>query len=131
MRTERENIPPKVQLEVWQRDNWHCRYCGKPVFFAKTLKLLSEMNPNHEYFHPNGKTGAILPLFQWSWASVDHILPVSKGGKNELENYVTACWECNLKIRDKVGSDKPTLREKFESTWDGFYGLYEILRKQK
>ena len=26
---------------------------------------------------------------------VDHIIPVKQGGKNELENLITACFECN------------------------------------
>lgn len=26
---------------------------------------------------------------------VDHIIPVSAGGENSLENYVTSCFECN------------------------------------
>ncbi len=27
---------------------------------------------------------------------LDHIFPKSKGGKNEKENYITSCEECNL-----------------------------------
>lgn len=26
---------------------------------------------------------------------VDHVLPVSKGGADDIDNLVTACWECN------------------------------------
>ena len=128
---KRKNIPLKIQILVFERDNWHCRYCEKPVFFAKALKLLDELNPHHEYFHPNGKTGAMLPLFQWSWATVDHITPASKEGKDALENYVTACWKCNLKYREKTEAQgKPKPKDKKESKWDGFYGLYKILLKQ-
>jgi len=28
-------------------------------------------------------------------ATVDHVFPVSRGGTNEIENLVTACWQCN------------------------------------
>ena len=33
---------------------------------------------------------------------MDHVLPVSKGGQNSIENYVTACWDCNLTLNDMV-----------------------------
>lgn len=122
----RKNIPKNVQLEVWKRDNWFCRYCHRPVFYSPALKLFNELNPNHQYYHKNGKTGKMLQLFQWSWASVDHITPFTRNGKDDVENYVTACWECNLKYNDKlVGEGKPAPREVIKSTWDGFFGLYK------
>lgn len=31
----------------------------------------------------------------------DHIMPVSKGGSNEMHNLVTACFDCNRSKRDK------------------------------
>jgi len=123
----RKTIPLKVQLEVWNRDYWTCRYCGEPVFFAPALKVLNRINPNHGYYHRNGKSGAILPLFQWRWASVDHILPVTKGGENELDNYVTACWECNLKWNDRTeGKPEPNHCNETAKNigWDGLYGVY-------
>jgi len=124
----RKNIPKKIQLEVWKRDSWHCRYCGKPVFFSPTLKLLDQINPNHTYYHKNGKTGKMLELFQKMWASVDHIVPISKGGENEIDNYATACWKCNLKFREKmVGKDKSNPLDPEAKEWDGFSGLYPSL----
>lgn len=40
---------------------------------------------------------------------VDHIKPVSKGGKNELLNLVTACFECNRGKRNIELSDHQEL----------------------
>jgi len=125
----RKNIPPKIQLKVWNRDNWHCRYCGKPIFYALALKELDKLNPNHFYFHSNGKIGKMLPLFIWSWASVDHLNPFSKGGEDSIDNYVSACWDCNLKYNDKeVDKGKPKPKEITESGWDGFYGVFKKLK---
>lgn len=36
---------------------------------------------------------------------VDHIKPVSKGGKNEILNLVTSCFDCNRGKKDKVLTD--------------------------
>lgn len=33
---------------------------------------------------------------------VDHIIPVSKGGKTEDSNLITACFDCNNGKRDKM-----------------------------
>lgn len=121
----RKNIPKKDQLLIWMRDNWHCRYCSAPVFFPPFLKLLNKINPNHLYYHPNGKEGEILELFQWGWATIDHINPVTLGGKNIFSNYVTSCWKCNLMYKNKpVGIGKPEPHSRIESKWDGFCGAY-------
>lgn len=34
--------------------------------------------------------------------TVDHILPKSLGGTDELDNLFLACWDCNLFKRDRV-----------------------------
>ena len=126
---KRQTIPKRVQLQVWKRDNWSCRYCGTPVFFTPTLKLLNRLSPNHGYYHPNGKAGKLLPLFQWGWASVDHVKPHAKGGADSEHNYVTACWKCNLRWRDKTHADgKPRPRQVNRQLanirWDGLSSLY-------
>src|SRR5690606_18117644 len=33
---------------------------------------------------------------------VDHVVPVSRGGENELDNLVTACTSCNTKKLDRT-----------------------------
>ncbi|MFC1663395.1 HNH endonuclease [Patescibacteria group bacterium] len=101
----------------------------EPVFFAPALKLFNEMSPNHSYYHPHGKEEQLLPLFQWRWASVDHVLARTKGGANDIENYVTACWQCNLKYKNQLhkdGKPKPSeINDKIKKLkWDGLSSLY-------
>jgi 5-methylcytosine-specific restriction endonuclease McrA len=38
------------------------------------------------------------------YLTIDHIKPLSKGGKNELENIQVLCWECNRFKSNKVES---------------------------
>jgi 5-methylcytosine-specific restriction endonuclease McrA len=33
--------------------------------------------------------------FRLKSMTLDHVIPRSKGGKNEMDNYVLACWPCN------------------------------------
>lgn len=70
----------------------------------------------------------MLPLFQLAWASIDHIQPVSAKRENTMENYVTACWKCNLKYGEKlVGKGKSKANKTIESNWDDFSDLCPIL----
>ena len=61
---KRESITKADQLHVFDRDNWTCKYCGVPVFFSPTLKLLENLSPGHGYYHQHGKRGEMLRLFQ-------------------------------------------------------------------
>lgn len=46
---------------------------------------------------------------------VDHIHPVSSGGSNEIDNLVTACFDCNRGKSDKQLTDVPeSLQKKAE-----------------
>lgn len=46
---------------------------------------------------------------------VDHIVPVSKGGKNDMSNLITACLDCNRGKSDvPLDNVPPTLSEKTE-----------------
>ena len=53
---------------------------------------------------------------------VDHIVPVSKGGENEIENLLTACADCNLgkatfelgKFPKQVGKNVEDVQERYE-----------------
>ena len=40
---------------------------------------------------------------------VDHINPVSKGGKNNIMNLITSCFDCNSGKRDTILSDETVL----------------------
>lgn len=51
-------------------------------------------------------------------ATLDHVLPVSKGGKTTWENSTTACKPCNYKKAAYVGKMKPKLTPYKPHFWD-------------
>lgn len=69
---ERNKMTAKVRARILARDNYTCQICG-----------LSRANEPHLALH------------------VDHIIPVSKGGKTVDSNLQCLCWQCNLKKSDK------------------------------
>ncbi len=69
---DRRKIPAKIQVQVRQRAGDLCEYCHT-----------SE---------------------QWQYVpfTVDHIIPLSKGGVNALENLALACFHCNRRKSNRL-----------------------------
>ncbi len=68
----RSPLAPGRRWDVLERDGHRCRSCGRTA----------------------AEHGVAL--------EVDHIVPVAKGGADEMENLRTLCWECNRGKRDKA-----------------------------
>lgn len=81
---KRKPISPSLRFDVLEKDNFTCQYCGAKATDENVL------------------------------LEIDHIVPVSKGGDNNIENLITSCKKCNIgKSAKKLGAKKRlTLRQK-------------------
>jgi len=74
-RFARQSPRPKGErftpTEIFERDSWVCHICG-----AKTSR------DDLTFPHPR-------------YATIDHLIPVSRGGPHTRANVACACWECN------------------------------------
>src|SRR6202023_3317624 len=97
----RKQIPRKVQISVFRRDRWLCRWCKKPVIFGPAMKYLQHDLTNSgyrdlAYWSPAfDRCGA--PLLDELAGAIDHVKPFSMGGTNDFDNLATACNKCNTK----------------------------------
>jgi 5-methylcytosine-specific restriction endonuclease McrA len=64
-------------MQIVERDGWTCWLCKEPVDSG-------------------------LPRTSRMGATVDHVVPLSKGGSDELDNLRLAHWICNNKKSDKL-----------------------------
>lgn len=65
-RKNRRHTYLKHRMQVFDRDGFRCRYCGISVIDNKDVLL-----------------------------EIDHIIPKSKGGTNNIDNLITSCSNCN------------------------------------
>ena len=72
---QRSKMSQSLRYEVMRRDGFRCILCGRSA------------KEDHVQLH------------------VDHIQPVSKGGKTELSNLRTLCQDCNLGKSDRFDPD--------------------------
>lgn len=74
--------------KIAERDGWRCVYCGSEVTFDLW---------DHQMHQHRGESS--------QRAIIDHVVPISQGGKRGLANEVLACFLCNSRKRDRLLCD--------------------------
>ncbi len=92
-------------LRLFLRDGFVDRYSGARLVFPPVLRWISQLLPDALPFHPNWKVGSGHRLYWEIVPTVDHIVPVILGGKDDPENEVTT-----LMLRNMWKSDRPLER---------------------
>jgi 5-methylcytosine-specific restriction endonuclease McrA len=88
-------LPLPLQAAIFARDRYTCRYCDTrtvliPVMYAISA-LYGSIFKAHRYWRRDETD-----IAYWTYAtSVEHIVPVKRGGTNDPDNVITACWHCN------------------------------------
>lgn len=115
----------KIQLEIFARDGWRCRFCNTKVINRKARGVLvkayqDETNWSAPEFERHSALYAMA-------ASLDHVVPHGRGGKNEMSNFVTACYCCQFGrgewTLDEVEILDPRERKPINDQWDGLTRL--------
>ena len=114
---------PRVELvaEVYARDSFVCSYCSRKVVVLGVMGLISRRFPKEFPVHPNWKRPVTHRSFWDISATVDHVVPVSRGGGlDEIENLTTACARCQYQKRNhELAVLGWELRSAPPSDWDG------------
>jgi 5-methylcytosine-specific restriction endonuclease McrA len=136
----RSPISKSVQVNVFERDHWLCRWCLKPVIFPPALRLLQQLVEKQAgqrpiaYFHPNWRRDAA-PLLDELGASVDHIEAHVRGGPDTIENFATICARCNARKGSRTAKEHldayplRKIRSKYGEPvhWDGLASVFLAL----
>jgi len=88
------SVSQSVRQLVFARDAYSCRYCG----------LEPTSSELHKYrAGAHGLRVCITPLDSADRKfTIDHILPQSRGGSNDISNLATSCFECNNRKGDRI-----------------------------
>ncbi|MBN1613271.1 MAG: HNH endonuclease [Deltaproteobacteria bacterium] len=111
-------------LRIFVRDGFVDRYSGDFLLFPPVLRVLTALLPDDFPFHRNWKMEETHQAYWELFPTLDHIVPVARGGRDDEENLVSTSM-----IRNSAKSNS-TLEELGWSLhppgdvtqWDGMLG---------
>lgn len=86
----KRELSAKKRFEVFKRDNFTCRYCGRGVSSEDLPVLKKSDDPALDELMVQMKLAKYEVTLE-----VDHVIPRSRGGGDDMGNLVTACRDCN------------------------------------
>ena len=75
--------------QIFVRDGFTDRYSGQRLIFPGTLRLLSKLLPEEFPAHPNWKMTQSHLVYYELFPTIDHVIPIARGGKDDQSNWVT------------------------------------------
>ena len=114
------------KLRIFIRDGFIDRYSGKKLLVPSILKVLSFYFPKDFPYQEHWKMSETHIAYWELIPTIDHILPISVGGENSMENCVTTSMKNNsIKSNwtlDQLGWKLYTSGS--NNDWDGLIGLF-------
>ena len=83
------NYSEKEKMQVFLRDGFVDRYSGKRLVNPGILKSITYFFPQDFPYHPHWKTTQCHRAYWELLPTVDHIVPIARGGEDIFENWAT------------------------------------------
>ena len=86
--TEKRSYTKRKLVKTFIRDGFIDRYSGDKLVFPGAMMILSKKFPKEMPYHQHGKMEQCHMMWWELYPTIDHIVPVTRGGTNEDENLV-------------------------------------------
>jgi hypothetical protein len=106
-------------LALADRDGWECAYCHCPLIPLNGTTGKTWHSGEYRAVCPNGEhlnSSQAAPCWHegywtaepgYEWPQVDHVIPRSRGGSNDLGNLALACLPCNARKGARLLGELP------------------------
>jgi 5-methylcytosine-specific restriction endonuclease McrA len=109
------------QNAIFARDGWRCRFCGTKVICKAARSTLIRLFPTEAHWSRSEfkRHSALYAMA----SSLDHVVPHSREGQSSTDNFVTACYCCQVGrgewLLEEVDLFDPRSRSPTVDSWDG------------
>ena len=117
---------PLQCMTIFIRDGFIDRYTGQRLVFPGTLRLISQSLPEAVPYHRNWKMDSCHPAYYDLFPTVDHVVPVARGGSNAVDNLVSTSMAKNAIKANFTVNDLgwKVLPPSGQDGWDGLTGWF-------
>src|SRR5260221_291933 len=75
--------------QIFVKDGFIDRYSGQRLIFPGVIRWLSKCMPEAFPFHPNWKMSECHNIYWNLFPTIDHVIPIARGGTDDTSNWVT------------------------------------------
>jgi len=113
-------------LNIFLRDRFTDRYSGARLIFPGALRMLSLLMPAEFPYQRNWRQSETHPAFWELSPTIDHVVPIARGGPDHESNIVTTSMlrnaaKANWLLEELEWSLKPA---PIAGEWDGMIGWF-------
>ena len=115
----------ETSRRLFEKFGWNCAYCGIPLIDRRARAVFRKNYPSVRIWGltNDDRHNAFMCMDN----EFDHVLPRSRGGTNDFENFVTACAPCNCGKEswtlEQLGLLDPREHHVPSQQWDGLVKL--------
>ena len=119
--------------KIFLKDGFIDRYSGDKLLFPGIIKLLSIEFPQIFKYHRNWKMSETHMIYWELFPTLDHIIPVARGGKDDESNWATTSMMKNsAKSNWTIDElDWELYKQGSLNDWDGLTELFLELTEKK
>ena len=120
------NYTPLLMTEIFIRDGFIDRYRGTRLVFPPVLRLLSHYLEGEFPFHKNGKMSEGHIAYWELFPTIDHVVPVARGGTDTKGNWVCCSMLTNsIKANWTLDQLQWKMHERGDfEVWDGMINWF-------
>ena len=97
---KKRGFSPAETIATCIRDGFIDRYFGTKMVFPPVLRVISNVFPKEFPYHPNWKMSACHIAYWKLLPTLDHVIPIARGGENSIDNIV-----CTSMLHNSVKSN--------------------------
>ena len=94
--TKQWNCSKAKLLQIFVRDGFIDRYSGEKLVFPGALRILSELMPKEFPYQEHWKMSECHIAWWQLFPTIDHKVPIARGGSNDNENLVCTSMLRNI-----------------------------------